>query len=120
MIRDLVEDPLRAGKADALAGMKSAPSGRTSQQLHEVIELFQFGVFNDDAPAAFAVFHPHFQSQGALESQLNVADVRIDGFFLLLPCSFAGFRVEQSLHIALGLAYAHRESRDLLGRPEDR
>src|ERR1700692_1751265 len=69
------------------------------------IEVFQAGIFDDDASATVLVFDRNLQTQGSLQRIPRFANIRIERCFLFFFTLRFLLRVEQSLHITFRLAY---------------
>ncbi len=79
------------------------------------VEVFEAGVLDDDAAFALLVLDVDLEAEGALEAVLGFADVGVFGLGWLCFFLRLGFRVDEALNVAFGLADGEVEGHDLLG-----
>ncbi len=93
---------------------RECPSLRSHKPFEPNAQVFQLGVLDDDLAATVVVLDGHFESQGALQAVLHLADIGIDDR-LRLGFLFRLVRIEQALNHAFGLPDGEGQGDDALG-----
>src|SRR5579859_2136357 len=69
------------------------------------IEVFQPGIFDDHSSAAVLVFDRDLQAERSLQCVASFTDIGVERRFLFFFTLGFFLRIQQSLHVAFGLAY---------------
>src|SRR5260370_42035807 len=86
-----------------------------AERAEDGVEVFEAGVFDDDAALALLVLDVDLEAEGALQAVLGFASVGVfgvGGFCVLLGF---GFGIGEALNVAFGLASRESWRHDLLG-----